>query len=77
MDSDETMGRRFSFSTLIDIFEFAKDFEIDTLRNAALNEFFLRIVDNPDRLPYKYISDIYEATSSDSSLRSLIVDVIV
>ena len=28
-------------------------------------------------MPYKYISDIYEATSSDSSLRSLIVDVIV
>ncbi|CAN9345825.1 unnamed protein product [Alternaria alternata] len=77
LDSDETTGRRFSFGTLIDIFEFAKDFEIDTLRNAALNEFFLRIVDNPDRLPYKYISDIYEATSSDSSLRSLIVDVIV
>ncbi|OWY43979.1 hypothetical protein AALT_g5728 [Alternaria alternata] len=77
LDSDETTGRRFSFGTLINIFEFAKDFEIDTLRNAALNEFFLRIVDNPDRLPYKYISDIYEATSSDSSLRSLIVDVIV
>lgn len=71
------MDRRFSFGTLIDIFEFAKDFEIDALRNAALNEFFLRIVDDPDRLPYKYISDIYEATSSDSSLRNLIVDVIV
>jgi hypothetical protein len=76
-DSDETTDRRFSFGTLIDIFEFAKDYKIDTLRNAALDEFFLRIIDNPDRLPYKYIRDIYIATSSNSSLRSLIVDVIV
>lgn len=76
-DSDETTDRRFSFGTLIDIFEFAKDYKIDTLRNAALDEFFLRIIDNPDRLPYKYIRDIYIATSSNSSLQSLIVDVIV
>lgn len=76
-DSDETTDRRFSFGTLIDIFGLAKDFEVDTLRNAALDEFFLRILDNPDRLPYKYIADIYKTTSSGSSLRSLIVDVLV
>ncbi|KAG9188531.1 hypothetical protein G6011_02454 [Alternaria panax] len=76
-DSDETTDRRFPFGTLIDIFEFAKAFEIDTLRNAALDEFFLRIIDNPNQLPYEYISDIYGATSSESSLRCLVVGVIV
>ncbi|KAL1795007.1 hypothetical protein ACET3X_006823 [Alternaria dauci] len=75
-DSDDTQHRRFSFGELINIFAFSKKFEIDTLRNAVLDEFFLRIADRPARLPYRYISDIYEATMPNSSLRSLVVDAI-
>ncbi len=76
-DSNETRHRRFSFGTLVDIFTFAKDLEIYSLRNAALDEFFLHIYDDPDRLPYKYIDDIYKVTSPGSALRSVIVDAVV
>ena len=76
-DEDETTDRKLSFSRIVRIFKFAGDFGIVTLRNAALNSFFLRIYENPDRLPYQYISSIYKATSPDSSLRHLAVDVIV
>jgi hypothetical protein len=62
---------------LIDIFQFAKEFGITSLRNATLDEFFLRILDNLDELPYKHVYDIYNLTSPDSSLRSLVVDIIV
>ena len=76
-DEDETTDRKLSFSRIVRVFKFAGDFGIVTLRNAALNSFFLRIYENPGRLPYQYISSIYKATSPDSSLRHLAVDVIV
>jgi len=56
---------------------FANELGIILLRNAVLDEFFLRIYDDPDDLPYKCIFNIYKATTPASSLRHLAVDIIV
>ncbi|KAI4953687.1 hypothetical protein J4E91_002535 [Alternaria rosae] len=76
-DPAKTTDERISFGRLIHLFRFANEFGIISLRNAALDEFFLRIYDDPDDLPYRYIFNIYQVTSSDSSLRHLAVDIIV
>jgi hypothetical protein len=70
-------GESFSFGMLVDVFVFAGDFDILPLRNAALDAFFLRIIAKPDRLPYHRVYDIYKSTSSSSSLRGLMVEVIL
>ena len=76
-DSDDTTDQRISFGRLIHVFMFANELGIILLRNAVLDEFFLRIYDDPDDLPYKCIFNIYKATTPNSSLRHLAVDVIV
>jgi hypothetical protein len=72
-NSDES----FSFGTLVNIFVFAGDFDILPLRNAAIDAFLLRIIAKPDEIPYHRINDIYKNTSSSSSLRSLVAEVMV
>ncbi|KAI4647970.1 hypothetical protein J4E93_004381 [Alternaria ventricosa] len=76
-DSDDTTDQRISFGRLIHVFMFANGLGIILLRNAVLDEFFLRIYDDPDDLPYKCIFNIYKATTPASSLRHLAVDIIV
>jgi hypothetical protein len=72
-NSDE----QFSFGTLLDVHTFAGEFDIILLRNAALDAFLLRLITKPHELPYHRINDIYRKISSSSSLRDLMVDVIV
>ncbi|KAI4921444.1 hypothetical protein J4E85_008789 [Alternaria conjuncta] len=77
LDPDDTTDQRISFGRLIHVFMFANELGIILLRNAVLDEFFLRIYDDPDDLPYKCIFNIYKASTPASSLRHLAVDIIV
>jgi hypothetical protein len=65
------------FRFLTELFAFANDFEADTMRNAVLDRFFLRIYSQPNRLPMDNIRDVYKNTSENSSLRDLVITIII
>jgi hypothetical protein len=62
---------------LVELFAFAGSLDAFAMRNAILDLFLLRIATDPFALPYDNIGDIYKNTSRDSSMRDLIIDVIV
>jgi hypothetical protein len=66
-----------SFRFLTDLFAFASRFDSIPLRNALLDQFFLRVYGEPDRLPMMSIHNVYDKTSDNSSLRDLVVTIII
>ncbi|KAF3049612.1 hypothetical protein E8E11_010176 [Didymella keratinophila] len=62
---------------LVDLFTFANAFDIPLLRNAALDALFLRVFVPTESLPLGLIPYIYEQTGEGSSLRDLMIDVVI
>jgi hypothetical protein len=65
------------FLFLVKLFAFAGSIDAFAMRNAILDMFLLRIATDPFALPYGNIGNLYKNTSRDSSMRDLIIDVIV
>jgi hypothetical protein len=64
------------FRFIPQLFGFASDLDAFQLRNAILDEYFLRIFSQPHRLPLGHVRDVYDNTSENSSLRDLIVTIV-
>ena len=73
----EMTASKHYFRFLAELFAFAGTFDAHAMRNAILDTFFLRILTSPNQLPYENIRDVYENTSRNSSLRDLVIDVVV
>jgi hypothetical protein len=67
----------FVFRFLAELYAFAGVYKADAFRNAILDAFLLRIMAAPRDLPYEQVQDVYKHTRDFSSLRDLIIDVIV
>ncbi|KAF2820415.1 hypothetical protein CC86DRAFT_429151 [Ophiobolus disseminans] len=62
---------------LAELFAFAGRFDTYQMRNAILNAFLLRVRKDRARLDFENIRDVYELTRENSSLRDLVIDVVV
>jgi hypothetical protein len=67
----------FVFRFLAELYAFAGVYKADAFRNAILDAFLLRIMAAPRDLPYEQVQDVYKHTRHSSSLRDLIIDVMV
>ncbi|KAF1914379.1 hypothetical protein BDU57DRAFT_578538 [Ampelomyces quisqualis] len=62
---------------IVSVFTFASAYDVPMLRNTAIDMFFLRMAAGPDNLPYHIITQVYENTSRNSSLRDLVTTTFV
>jgi hypothetical protein len=65
------------FRFLSELYAFAGSFDAHAFRNAVLDAVLLRIMSAPRDLPYENVQDVYEHTTSSSSLRDLVIDVVL
>lgn len=76
-DAQGAYRKPFSFEDLVNLFKLANYLEMPCLRNAVLDKFFEQICESPTAVPYEIVRKIYETTEKDSSLRSMIVEVVI
>ncbi|KAH7390927.1 hypothetical protein DE146DRAFT_738421 [Phaeosphaeria sp. MPI-PUGE-AT-0046c] len=62
---------------IVELFAFSAEFSATTFRNALLDAFFLHLASPALRLRDVPVCAVYEATSSSSSLRDMLVTVVV
>lgn len=64
---------------LVELFDFSAEFSATTFRNALLDAFFLRLAASGRRLRLRDVPvrEVYKSTSSSSSLRDMLVTVMV
>ncbi|KAF2846934.1 hypothetical protein T440DRAFT_540420 [Plenodomus tracheiphilus IPT5] len=62
---------------IVDLFNFANLIEAQSFRNAILDKFLRRITRHPSAIPFHLIPKIYATTNPHSSLRHVLVDVIL
>ena len=65
------------FRFLAELFAFAGRFDAYAFRNAVLDAFFTRIARKEDGFPYESIRDVYECTKENSSLRDLVITIVI
>jgi len=68
---------KYYYRFVTELFAFAGYFSAYSFRNALLDAFFTRIASAPDDFPYGSVQDVYDCTDASSSLRNLVVDVVV